>query len=147
MTTADQHTADSTDMTWALNRLCDEPGVMNAVLFSSDGLVIAKSDDLSRDDAERTAAALSGVKSLQADLGAFCGYPDQNKSSLVMRHVVSDLKDATVLLFAAGERTGVGVSVRGDALSKEASLAITATLKMIQGLRPVLGARERSSTV
>ncbi|WP_330479388.1 roadblock/LC7 domain-containing protein [Streptomyces platensis] len=146
MTTADQHAADSTDMNWALNRLTEEPGVINALLFSSDGLVVAKSDGLARDDADRAAAALSGVKSLQADLGAFCGHPDEDKSPLIMRHVVTDMKDATVLLFAAGERTGVGVAVRGDALSKEASLAITATLKMIQGLRPVLGARERSGT-
>ncbi|MFD3422426.1 roadblock/LC7 domain-containing protein [Streptomyces decoyicus] len=146
MTTANQHTADSTDMTWALNRLCEEPGVINALLFTSDGMVMAKSDDLTCDDADRVGATLSGVKSLQTALGAFCGYPDEDKNSLTMRHVVTDLKDATVLLFAAGQRTGVGVSVRGDSLSKEAALAITATLKMIQGLRPVLDARERSST-
>lgn len=144
--TADQHTADSTDMTWALNRLTEEPGVINALLFSSDGIVVAKSDGMVREDAERTAAALSGVKSLQADLGAFCGYPAETETPLILRHVVSDLKDATVLLFAAGERTGVGVAVRGDALSKEVSVAVTATLKMIQGLRPVLDARERSGT-
>ncbi|GAA3169812.1 hypothetical protein GCM10010466_68700 [Planomonospora alba] len=141
----DRPTADSTDMTWALNRLTEEPGVVNALLFSTDGLVLAKSDTLPRDDADRAAAALCGVKSLQGDFGAFCGLPDQ-AGPLPMRHVVSDLKDFTVLLFAAGERTGIGVAVRGDSMSQEVALAITATLKMISGLRPVLEARERSAT-
>ncbi|MFH8369758.1 roadblock/LC7 domain-containing protein [Streptomyces sp. NPDC018031] len=142
----DQHTADSTDLTWLLNNLTREPGVVHALLFTTDGLVLAASDGLPTDDAERTAAALCGVKSLQADLGAFCGRPDGADDRLRMRHVVSDLKDATVLLFAAGVRTGLGVSVRGDSLSQEVSVAITATLKMIAGMRPVLDARERSGT-
>ncbi|GGK49382.1 hypothetical protein Ppa06_62590 [Planomonospora parontospora subsp. parontospora] len=140
---SDQHTADSTDMAWVLNRLTEEPGVVNALLFSTDGLVLAASDGLARDDADRAAAALCGVKSLQGDFTAFCGLPDRG-APLPMRHVVSDLKDFTVLLFAAGERTGLGVAVRGGSMSQEVALAITATLKMIAGLRPVLAARERS---
>lgn len=144
--TPEQHTADSTDLTWLLNTLTQEPGVINALLFTTDGLVLAASDGLATDDAERTAAALCGVKSLQADLGAFCGRPGETENQLRMRHVVSDLKDATVLLFAAGVRTGLGVSVRGDSMSQEVSVAITATLKMISGMRPVLDARERSGT-
>ncbi|MEV6007288.1 roadblock/LC7 domain-containing protein [Streptomyces sp. NPDC051976] len=145
--TSDQHTADTTDMTWSLNQLVSgTPGVVHALLISSDGLVLAASEGLERADAERAAAALSGIKALQGDLGGLCGIPDdrQQTSPLTLRHVVSDLKERTVLLFAAGTRTGLGVSVRGDSTSRECGLAITATLKLITGLRPVLEARERT---
>ncbi|SFC62247.1 roadblock/LC7 domain-containing protein [Streptomyces aidingensis] len=142
MTTEPQHTADSVDMSWAVNKLTQEKGVVSALLFSSDGLVLAASDNLAREAAERAAAAFAGVKSLQADLAAFCGAAEEN---LPLRHVVTDLKTRTVLLFAAGERTGVGVSVEGDSTGQEAAVAITATLKMINGLRPVLEARERTT--
>jgi hypothetical protein len=147
MTSDQQHTADTTDMAWPLTDLVSaNPGIINAVLFSSDGLLLAASEELARADAERTAAALAGMKSLQADLGPFCGISDnqQDPVFLRLRHVVSDLKERTVLLFAAGDRTGVGVSVHGDSMSREVSIAITATLKMIVGLRPVLEARERT---
>ncbi|MEV0161886.1 roadblock/LC7 domain-containing protein [Nonomuraea fuscirosea] len=141
-----QPTADSTDMSWALNRLCEEPGVLNALLFTSDGLVMAHSHGLDRDDADRTAATLAGLNSLQRDLGGFCRTQGRQHAPGPLRFMVSDLKTVTLLLFVATERTGVGVSVRGESASHEVSVAIQATLKMINGLRPVLGARERGDT-
>lgn len=147
MTSDQQHTADTTDMAWLLNDLVRaNPGIIHALLFSSDGLILAVSEGLGRADAERTAAALGGMKALQADLGPFCGISDEQREtvSLRLRHVVSDLKERTVLLFAAGELTGVAVSVHGDSMSREVSVAITATLKMITGLREALDASERS---
>ncbi|TDC95558.1 roadblock/LC7 domain-containing protein [Nonomuraea deserti] len=141
--TTQQPTADTANMTWTLNRLAQEPEVINALLFTTDGLVLARSDGLSQDDAERAAAAMSGMKSLQGELSSFCGIEREHGAPVALRHVISDMKDVTVLLFAAGERTGVGVSVRGDSMSQQVGVAITATLKMIAGLRDVLSARER----
>lgn len=141
--TTQQPTADTANMTWTLNRLAQEPEVINALLFTTDGLVLARSDGLSQDDAERAAAAMAGMKSLQGELSSFCGIEREHGAPVALRHVISDMKDVTVLLFAAGERTGVGVSVRGDSMSQQVGVAITATLKMIAGLRDVLSARER----
>ncbi|MBQ0986879.1 roadblock/LC7 domain-containing protein [Streptomyces sp. F63] len=139
-----EHTADTVDMTWALNELARERGVVNVLLFTSDGLLLAASDGLSRDDAERACAAFSGMKALNQDLSGFCGLDEgDGEGRLTWRHIVSDMKDHTVLVFAAGRRTGVAVSVRGDSMSQEVAVAITATMKMIRGLRPVLEARER----
>ncbi|WP_030548236.1 roadblock/LC7 domain-containing protein [Streptomyces albus] len=141
-----EHTADTVDMTWALNELARERGIVNVLLFTSDGLLLAASDGLSREDAERACAAFSGMKALNQDLSGFCGLNDGDADGdgrLTWRHIVSDMKDHTVLVFAAGRRTGVGVSVRGDSMSQEVAVAITATMKMIRGLRPVLEARER----
>lgn len=134
-------TADSTDMAWALDQLLLERGVRHAVLFTADGMLLARSRNLPRDDAERAAAAFAGIRSLQLELAGFCG---EDPAGLVPRHVISDLKTATALLFAAGARTGVAVSVQGESTGAEVQVAIRATLKMISGLRPLLEARERA---
>lgn len=140
--TSDQPTADTTDMAWALNDLVrSQPGIINALLFTSDGLLLAKSEGLGRDDAEKAAAALSGVNSLHRELRAFCGR--STSEALPMRHIIGDLRDVTVLSFAAGALTGVGVSVEGDSMGPDAALALTETLMMIKKLKPVLDARER----
>ncbi|MEU4233301.1 roadblock/LC7 domain-containing protein [Nonomuraea sp. NPDC026600] len=142
---AQQPTADTTDMTWLLNKLVHEqPGVVHALLFTTDGLVLAHSGALTRDNADRAAAALSGIKSLHSELAAFCGIPMNHGTPAPLRYVISDMKDVTMLLFAAGPRTGIGVAVRGESMSHQVSAAITATLKTITGLRPVLDARERN---
>ncbi|WP_188196661.1 roadblock/LC7 domain-containing protein [Nonomuraea sp. SYSU D8015] len=140
-----QPTADTTDVTWVLDQLVKEqPGVAHALLFTTDGLVLAYSHTLQRAAAERAAAAMSAVKSLHTELTAFCSVPTGQETSPSLRCVISDMKDATLLLFAVNPRTGIGVSVEGDSMSRQVSAAITATLKMINGLRPVLDARERS---
>ncbi|AQW48423.1 roadblock/LC7 domain-containing protein [Streptomyces violaceusniger] len=136
-----EHTSDTVDMAWALNELTKEKGVIHAVLFSSDGMLLAASDGLPRADAERTSAAICGMQSLNRELSGFCGLDGAN---MTWRHIISDMKDRTVLVFAAGMRTGVGVSVDGDSMSQEVAVAINATMKMIRGLRPVLEARERT---
>ncbi|SFD65299.1 MULTISPECIES: roadblock/LC7 domain-containing protein [Streptomyces] len=143
MTELRRPTADTTDMTWALDQLGEEREVVHALLFTSDGMVLAASKGLERADAERTAAAFSGIKALQADLAGFCGV--QN-TALPLRHLVTDLKDHTVLLFAAGQHTGLAVSVRGDSTSRQTGVAITSALKMIAALRPALEAHERKGS-
>ncbi|MFE5842054.1 roadblock/LC7 domain-containing protein [Streptomyces niveus] len=140
--TNDQPTADTIDMGWALNNLVrSQPGIINAVLFTSDGLLLAHSDGLGRDEAEKAAAALSGVNSLQKELRPFCGR--SKDEVLPVRHVVGDLKEVTVLSFTAGPRTGVGVSVEGESMGPNAGLAITEAMVMIRKLKPVLDAQER----
>lgn len=133
-------TADTVDMTWVLNELAKERGVINALLFTSDGLFMASSDGLPRDDADRSSATFAAMQSLNQDLPGFCGL---QQGEVRWRHLTSDLRDYCVLLFAAGERTCIAVSVAGDAGSQEAAVATSATLKAITGLRPVLAARER----
>ncbi|MFD3524537.1 roadblock/LC7 domain-containing protein [Streptomyces sp. NPDC058653] len=142
--TSDQPTADTTDMGWALDALVEsQPRIIHAVLFSSDGLLLAKSDGLGRADAEKAAAALSGVNSLQKELRPFCGR--STSEALPVRHVIGDLKGVTVLSFTATARTGVAVSVEGESMGPDAALAITETMTMIKKLKPVLDARERST--
>ncbi|MEV0380872.1 roadblock/LC7 domain-containing protein [Nonomuraea sp. NPDC050643] len=139
-----QPTADTIDMTGTLNRLVnDHDAIVNAMLFTTDGLLLARSERLSQEEGERTAAMMAGLQSLQRQLAGFCGMPPEQQLSAPWRHMISDLTDVTVLLFAAGERTGLAVSVRGGSTTGPVGVAIQAIMKTIRGLQPVLGARER----
>lgn len=74
--TEQQPTADTHDMAWVLNRLAGAQGVEHAVLFTSDGLVLAHSEGLHRDVADRTAASSSSLFSLGRGVGEFAPTPD-----------------------------------------------------------------------
>jgi uncharacterized protein len=55
----------ATNLNWLLERLCETvPAIRQAVVVSSDGLALAKSDDVDRDTADRLAAVSSGMVGL-----------------------------------------------------------------------------------
>jgi hypothetical protein len=52
----------ATNLNWLLERLCETvPTIRQAVVVSSDGLALAKSEDVDRDTADRLAAVSSGM--------------------------------------------------------------------------------------
>ncbi|MGH8948352.1 MAG: roadblock/LC7 domain-containing protein, partial [Acidimicrobiia bacterium] len=52
----------ATNLNWLLERLCATvPAIKQAVVVSSDGLAMAKSQDVDRETAERLAAVSSGM--------------------------------------------------------------------------------------
>lgn len=60
-------THDERDLNWLVTSFIDRlPGAVSAVVVSSDGLVIALSERLSRDAADQLAAATSAFSSLAA---------------------------------------------------------------------------------
>lgn len=136
----EQPTADTVNMTWVLNRLKKEQGVLHAILLSSDGLVLAASDGLDNDVAERTAANASGAFSIGRSISEFA-----KTEGATPRKIIIDLPDSCILVFGAGHRTAVAVSVAAEMTSKEAVVASAATIKAINGLRPSLSARERTA--
>ncbi|MEW2401354.1 roadblock/LC7 domain-containing protein [Streptomyces sp. NPDC046862] len=138
--TEQQPTADTVNMTWVLNRLKEERGVLHAILLSSDGLVLAASDGLDNDVAERTAANSSGAFSIGRSISEFA-----ETEGATPRKIIIDLPDSCILVFGAGHRTAVAVSVAAEMTSKEAVVASAATIKAINGLRPSLSARERTA--
>ncbi|MGW4548542.1 roadblock/LC7 domain-containing protein [Streptomyces violaceorubidus] len=142
MTEQQQPTADTHDMTWVLNRLAGEKGVEHAVLFSSDGLVLAHSEGLPRDVAERTAASSSSLFSLGRGVGEFAPTP----VGTTPRKIIIDLPGACVLVFAAGHNTVLAVSVSAEMTDAEVAVASAETIKAIRGLGPALAARERTRT-
>jgi predicted regulator of Ras-like GTPase activity (Roadblock/LC7/MglB family) len=140
--TEQQPTADTHDMTWMLNRLAKSRGVAHAVLFTSDGLVLAHSEELHRDVADRTAASSCSLFALGRGVGEFAPTPDDTAP----RKIIIDLPGACVLVFAAGHNTVLAVSVSAEMTDAEVAVASADTIKAIKGLAPALAARERALT-
>ncbi|MFQ6394421.1 roadblock/LC7 domain-containing protein [Nocardia sp. KC 131] len=102
--------ADSTNkLGWLLEDL-NAPGVRFAVLLSEDGLRIAHSGGVSKDDAERFAAAASGLRSLGKALGEFCGGVGNG-----VRQNMTEYDQGMILITAAGEGALLGVATNTDA--------------------------------
>ncbi|WP_024799471.1 roadblock/LC7 domain-containing protein [Nocardia sp. BMG51109] len=94
---------DGEKLAWMLEDL-NVPGVRFAVLLSEDGLRIAQVGDISVDDAERFAAAASGLRSLGKALGEFCGAANS------VRQNMTEYDDGMIFITAAGDGALIGVS-------------------------------------
>lgn len=71
---------DATDLSWLLERLCmNVAGIRQAVVVSSDGFALAKSDGVDRETADRLAAVSSGMIGLAyGSAGRFGAGPVSN---------------------------------------------------------------------
>ncbi|MET8768547.1 roadblock/LC7 domain-containing protein [Streptomyces sp. NPDC004658] len=137
-----QPTADTHDMSWVLNKLAQEKGVLNAVLLSSDGLRLATSEGLDRDVADRTSASVSSLFSLGRSLTEFAQAPQDETP----RKMILDLPDRCVLIFSAGHNTVLAVAVGEDMTKPEVAVVTAATIKAIRALSATLSARARTAS-
>lgn len=137
-----QPTADTHDMAWVLTRLAQERDVEHAVLFTSDGLVLATSEGLHRDVADRTAACLSGLFSLGQGVREFT----QTAEDATPRKIIIDFFGSCVLVFGAGHHSVLAVSVSAEMAEPAVAVASAETIKTIKGLAPALSARARART-
>jgi predicted regulator of Ras-like GTPase activity (Roadblock/LC7/MglB family) len=90
-------------LNWMLGSL-DLDGVRYSVLISGDGLRLAHSESIGRDEADAFAAAVSGVQSLGKALATLCG-TEQNR----LRQNLIEYDQALVLITAAGQNAMLGV--------------------------------------
>ncbi|WP_433204242.1 roadblock/LC7 domain-containing protein [Nocardia sp. CA-107356] len=102
-------TDSSNRLGWLLEDLSNVPGVRFAVLLSDDGLRIAHSDGVIKDDAERFAAAASGLRSLGKALGEFCGGIENG-----VRQNMTEYDQGMILITAAGDGALLGVSTTAE---------------------------------
>ena len=85
------------DLAWLLDDLADRvPDFRRAVILSRDGLLIAASKDLSREDGEHLSAVAAAVQSLAAGTG------DRFAAGRV-RQTIIELEQGLFFLIAAGE--------------------------------------------
>jgi predicted regulator of Ras-like GTPase activity (Roadblock/LC7/MglB family) len=92
-----------------LDSALEIPGALHAVLISADGLLMARTRDFEKDDADRVAAAMSGVQSLSRSLGFFC--EDDTRQ---WRQTLVEFDGGWVFLISAGEGAYLGVSATPD---------------------------------
>ncbi|MFF1543283.1 roadblock/LC7 domain-containing protein [Streptomyces sp. NPDC058291] len=93
------------DLSWMLDSALEIPGALHAVLISADGLLMARTQDFGKDDADRVAAAMSGVQSLSRSLAFFC-----EDSTQKWRQTLVEFEGGWVFLISAGEGAYLGVS-------------------------------------
>lgn len=122
------------DLGWLLDDLaCRVSHFQQAVILSKDGLVIAKSAGLPRDDAERMSALAAGVQSLAAGAGQHFGVG-------TVRQTIIELEQALLFVTAAGHGSCLAVLCPADA---DAGLMAYEMALLVKRAGPHLEARPR----
>ncbi|MEV7600543.1 roadblock/LC7 domain-containing protein [Kitasatospora sp. NPDC089797] len=74
------------DLGWLLADIIAVPQVQHAVVVSNDGLEIGRSTDIAREDAERLAAACSGLQSLARGVATGFGGPGSATRQIIIEY-------------------------------------------------------------
>lgn len=97
------------DLAWLLDDLAERlDDFRRAVILSRDGLLIAASSDLTRDDAEHLSAVASAVQSLAAGTGERFGAGGVQQTIIELEHGI-------FFLIAAGEGSCLAALCPADA--------------------------------
>ena len=100
-------TSDTAGLSWLLNDLVARvPTARHAVVLSVDGLLMASSDGLSKEDAEHMSAVSAGFQSLARGAGRHFGGGQ-------VRQTIIEMDDAFLFVTAAGQ--GACLAVLSDA--------------------------------
>lgn len=106
---AQQISSEAQQFNWLLGRFAAETaGVRKAIAVSADGLLIAKSADMGRADADRLAAITSAITSLAS--GAARLYDLGNTKKIVI-----DLDGGFLLVRSLGPTSAMGVLAGAEA--------------------------------
>lgn len=104
-----QKTASARDLAWLLDDLVDRVAhAERGIVLSNDGLLIAASKDLTREEAEHLAAAAAGFQSLARGTGRYIG-------GGTVRQTIVELEKAFFFVTAAGKGACLAVQASVDA--------------------------------
>lgn len=99
----------SGELNWLLDDLIGRVGaVRQAVILSTDGLVVGASQGLSREDSEHLSAVAAGFQSLARGAGRHFGGGD-------VRQTIVEMEAAFLFVTAAGQGTCLAVLAASDA--------------------------------
>ena len=97
------------DLGWLLDNLVSRvANVRQALVLSRDGLAVAKSQDMSREEGDRLSALAAGVQSLARGAGQQVGGGE-------VRQIVIEMDSAFMFVMAAGEGTCLAVLASAEA--------------------------------
>ncbi|GAB3659573.1 roadblock/LC7 domain-containing protein [Actinocorallia lasiicapitis] len=104
-----QKTGNSADLAWLLDDLVKRvTEAKHAIVLSADGLLMAQSQDISREDAEHLSAVSAGIQSLAKGAGErFGGGP--------VRQTIVEMRTAFLLVTVAGQGACLAVLSNEDA--------------------------------
>ena len=124
----------SQDLSWLLDDLASRVGhFQKAVILSRDGLAIAASAGLRRDEAERLSALAAGVQSLASGAGQHFGVGE-------VRQIIIELEQALLFVTAAGHGSCLAVLCPANA---DAGLVAYEMALLVKRAGPHLAARPR----
>lgn len=99
----------SRDLSWVLNDLLQVPGARHAILVSADGLLLERSSEIGRDEAETNAAAMSSMQSLSRAVAPFVG-----GGGGAWRQTLLEYDHGWIFLIAAGSGAYLAASTAPD---------------------------------
>ncbi|MEU6341508.1 MULTISPECIES: roadblock/LC7 domain-containing protein [unclassified Streptomyces] len=97
------------DLSWVLNDVLQVRGARHAILVSADGLLLEKSSEIGRDDAETNAAAMSSMQSLSRAVAPFTG-----GGGSPWRQTLLEYEHGWIFLIAAGDGAYLAASAAPD---------------------------------
>ena len=122
------------DLGWLLDELADRVAhFRHAVILSRDGLVVAASRDLSREDAEYMSALAAGVQSLAKGAGEHFGVGE-------VRQTIIELQQALLFVTAAGHGSCLAALCPANA---DAGLVAYEMAMLVKRAGPRLASRAR----
>lgn len=122
-------------LAWLLDGFAERvPDVRHAIILSSDGILLAASSNLNRNDADHLAAVASGFQSLARGAGTAFGCGD-------VRQTVVDMTGGYLFVTAAGDDARIAVLAQPTA---DAGLVAYEMSMLIQRMGEHMAARPRS---
>src|SRR3954468_13056446 len=97
------------ELGWMLDEVLKVPEARHGILLSADGMLRAHSQGIGRDEADRQAAALSGLQSISRSTAEFCTGADTP-----WRQTLVEFGDGYVFLVAAGPGAYLAVSATAE---------------------------------
>jgi predicted regulator of Ras-like GTPase activity (Roadblock/LC7/MglB family) len=111
-------------------------GARHAILVSGDGLLLQRSDDIGRDDAETNAAAMSSMQSLSRAVAGFVG-----AGHGIWKQTLLEYDGGWIFLIAAGQGSYLAVSAALDVDMEAMSFRMQ---KTVAGLSKAMSVAPRS---
>jgi predicted regulator of Ras-like GTPase activity (Roadblock/LC7/MglB family) len=127
-------TSTGQELSWLLDDLASRvDDIQQAVILSRDGLTVAASESLSREDAEHLAALAAGVQSLARGAGEHFSLGD-------VRQTIIELERAFLFVTAAGHGSCLAVMCPANA---DAGLVAYEMAMLVKRAGPHLAAQPR----
>jgi len=125
---------EARDLSWLISAFAERvPGVTHAVVVSTDGLLVAVSENLPRDHADQLAAVTSGLVSITA--GAAQIFDGDHVTQTVVEmgrgyYLVMSMRDGSILATLATRKADIGVvGYEMARLAKQAGEMLTPALR------------------
>lgn len=125
---------EARDLSWLISAFTDRvPGVTHAVVVSTDGLLVAVSENLPRDHADRLAAVTSGLVSITAGAAQIFDGDQVTQTVVEMGRgyfLVMSMRDGSILATLATRKADIGVvGYEMARLAKQAGELLTPALR------------------